>query len=152
MPPAEPQSHSGSNWIPMYVFLGLIPIAFAAIAIDSIRRDRDLTRQTDIEMAPGHTFHRPRFPWGEAIAASERPGDPGPYVRPPAPVRAPAPVLPANFGRPVVMTSTNTRGDRGATLADVAQPRRPRARGDTRGQQPSGSRKNRLPDFEEVPL
>ncbi|KAI1451993.1 hypothetical protein F4805DRAFT_463221 [Annulohypoxylon moriforme] len=105
MPARLPRSYDSvdSNWTVMYVMLSLIPVAFAAVAILSVRRDKATQREKhDIEMAIIH--RRARFPWREAVGHPERPEEPRgqqPYVRPPPQVVTNPPIPPANFGRPV---------------------------------------------------
>ncbi|KAI1464627.1 uncharacterized protein F4812DRAFT_467207 [Daldinia caldariorum] len=59
---------NNSNWTPMYVFLGLIPVTFILLALYSMWRDAR-TLALDIEMAALPSQR-------EAVAASERPGVP----------------------------------------------------------------------------
>ncbi|KAI1214519.1 uncharacterized protein F4807DRAFT_848 [Annulohypoxylon truncatum] len=121
-----------SNWTFMYVLVCLIPVAFVAVAILSMRRDKATKREKDdIEMAIMH--QRTWFPWRKAASDSERSKDSqgrNPYVRPPPPAVTKPPILPANFGRPVRTSKRkgvdSRTGDRGATQIDTAGPSRSR--------------------------
>ncbi|KAI1404520.1 hypothetical protein F4819DRAFT_483474 [Hypoxylon fuscum] len=99
MPVEQTSFHNDSNWTFMYVILGLIPVLFVAVAMYSVWRDRSILRQNDFEMAVfDQTCQRSRFPWREAIAASERRGH-SPYTVHPAQAKTKSSVSPLSIGR-----------------------------------------------------
>lgn len=127
----NPQLYNNSNWTFMYVVLSLIPVAFVAVSLISIRRDRMARRQSDIETADrGPVFERAWFPRREAIAASE--GSEG-------------------LGG-TIMTSSSTERKRtdSFTQFDTAKPKTNMHTGIKR--KPLGNEGGYLSDLEEVPL
>ncbi|KAI1802261.1 hypothetical protein F4811DRAFT_406393 [Daldinia bambusicola] len=64
---------NNSNWTPMYIFLGLIPVTFILVALYSMWRDAR-TPALDIEMATLPSLRV--LPLRGVGAASERPGVP----------------------------------------------------------------------------
>ncbi|KAI2465684.1 hypothetical protein F4781DRAFT_17674 [Annulohypoxylon bovei var. microspora] len=148
MPTQAPQTYDtpDSNWTLMYVALALIPFFFVAVALLSVRRDKVTQREkNDIEMALTRQRHqRAWFPWREAIADSERPGDA--WVRAPPRAVGKPPIPPANFGRPVG-ASKGKGVDRGGSRRG-----RDATRNGSAGGQPSGSKRRNSSDFDEVSL
>ncbi|KAI5923867.1 hypothetical protein F4810DRAFT_667867 [Camillea tinctor] len=64
----ETRLHYDSDWTPMYIILGLIPVVFLLVALFSKRREFVPKKEHDLEMAK---YNRTRFPWKEAVNNSE---------------------------------------------------------------------------------
>ncbi|KAI6090950.1 hypothetical protein F4821DRAFT_255695 [Hypoxylon rubiginosum] len=77
MAPDKTPFHNDSNWTFMYVILGLIPVAFVAVAVYSSCQNTAIKRGNDIEMAT--PSRRPRFPWKEPIETFQRRQHSNPY-------------------------------------------------------------------------
>ncbi|KAI1776009.1 hypothetical protein F4818DRAFT_440388 [Hypoxylon cercidicola] len=126
MAPEKTPFHYDSNWTFMYVVLGLIPVAFIAAAVYSNCQHKTTERGNDIEMAVrAQPPQRPRFPWREEIATSERPQDSNPYE---AQAASKLPISPSQFGHRTGIasrdqeTNENTRGSGENPTHDVAVP------------------------------
>ncbi|KAI0129377.1 hypothetical protein F4776DRAFT_169858 [Hypoxylon sp. NC0597] len=141
----------------MYIFLGLAPIIFVAIALYSIWGDRATMEKNDIEMVAGQTFRQPRlFPWKEDTTTSEQSGSDaaGPsHTKPPSRTGTRPPVPPPSLGSPSGSSKgQRTKGyERDRNTTEVPAQQRPRDYKYGKSE-PSGGRSKYSKDFLDVPL
>ncbi|OTA84962.1 hypothetical protein M434DRAFT_16239 [Hypoxylon sp. CO27-5] len=147
MPVQGTQFYNDGDWTLMYIFLGLAPIIFVAIALYSIWYDMGIRGKNDIEMVAGQTFRRPRrFPWKEAIITSEQSDSAAAspsYTGSPSRTRTRPPVPPPSLGTKDHKRDRNT----------ARVPAQPRLRDHEYGKsEPSGGISKYSEDFLDIPL